>query len=625
VSPNYRFPFWDSALALPPIGADRFMYRFLYLLICLCCFAASVAAQNAPAPPLTNLSGRTTVSLNGDWQIIIDPYESGLNARFYENRKPRDKSDLVEYDFDASPSLKVPGDWNSQRPDLFFYEGPVWYKTSFSYHKKPHTRVFVYFAAANYFTRVYLNGKPLGEHEGGFTPFNFEITGNLADGDNFLIAEVNNARRADALPALNSDWWNYGGLTRDVALIEVPETFIQDYSVQLAKGSPNEIAGWVQLNGAPGAQQVRSQQVTIEIPEAGIRQLATTDTAGRAAFRFPAKLQLWSPESPKLYRVMLSAAGASLSDDIGFRTIETRGAQILLNGKPIFLRGVSMHDEAPIRGGRTHGDEDDRIMLGWAKELGCNFVRLAHYTHNEAVARLADRMGLLLWSEVPVYWGIAWENPATLENAKSQMRDMIARDRNRASIIFWSLSNETPSSPQRLEFLTKLAAFTRQLDDTHLITSAMNSAKKTAPDTMTLDDPLGNILDVLGVNEYLGWYVGKPEDADHLKWLTAQNKPLIFSEFGAGAPAGRHGDAQERWTEEYQANVYEHQIKMLRQIPSLAGMSPWVLMDFHSPRRLLPGVQDGYNRKGLVSNTGVKKQAFFVLQKFYGEMQQAKQ
>jgi beta-glucuronidase len=152
----------------------------------------------------------------------------------------------------------------------------------------------------------------------------------------------------------------------------------------------------------------------------------------------------------------------------------------------------------------------------------------------------------------------------------------------------------------------------------------MNSAKKTAPDTMTLDDPLGNILDVLGVNEYLGWYAGKPEDADHLKWLTAQNKPLIFSEFGAGALAGRHGDAQERWTEEYQASVYEHQINMLRKIPSLAGMSPWVLMDFHSPRRLLPGVQDDYNRKGLVSNTGVKKQAFFVLQKFYGEMQQAK-
>jgi beta-glucuronidase len=125
------------------------------------------------------------------------------------------------------------------------------------------------------------------------------------------------------------------------------------------------------------------------------------------------------------------------------------------------------------------------------------------------------------------------------------------------------------------------------------------------------------------LNEYLGWYNGKPEDADHLKWIIAQNKPLILSEFGAGAVASRHGDAQTRWSEEYQVSVYEHQIKMLRQIPSLAGMSPWVLMDFHSPHRLLPGVQDYYNRKGLVSNNGVKKQAFFVLQKFYRELQQA--
>jgi beta-glucuronidase len=605
------------------------MKQLRYLMLLLCFFAPLAAAQNAPASQnaaatpdapsslLANFAGRTSTSLNGAWNVIVDPFESGLGQRYYENRKPQNKSDLVEYDFDASPTLQVPGDWNTQRPDLFFYEGPVWYKKSFSYHKKPNTRVFVYFAAANSFTRVYLNGKPLGEHQGGFTPFNFEITSQLADGDNFLIAEVNNTRHADGLPALNSDWWNYGGLTRDVALIELPEIFIQNYSVQLAKGSPNEIAGWVQLNGAESSQE--AQRVNIEIPEAAIRQSVTVDRAGRATFHFPAKLQLWSPDSPKLYRVTLSTASSSLSDDIGFRTIETRGSQILLNGKPIFLRGITMHDEAPIRGGRTFGEDDDRMLLGWAKELGCNFVRLAHYTHNEAAVRLADKMGLLLWAEVPVYWGIAWENPATLENAKAQMRDMIARDQNRASIILWSLSNETPQSPERLAFLSSLATFTRQLDNTRLITSALNTAKKTAPDTETLDDPLGDVVDVLGLNQYLGWYNGKAEDADNIKWIIAQKKPLIASEFGGGAVFGRHADTQTRWSEEFQANIYEHQIKMLRRIPELAGMSPWVLMDFHSPRRLLPGVQDDYNRKGLVSNKGEKKQAFYVLQKYYQE------
>jgi beta-glucuronidase len=263
-------------------------------------------------------------------------------------------------------------------------------------------------------------------------------------------------------------------------------------------------------------------------------------------------------------------------------------------------------------------------LLEWAKELGCNFVRLAHYPYNETMIRLADRMGLIVWEEVPVYWGIAWENPSTLENAEEQLRDVIARDHNRASIGLWSLSNETPISPSRTEFLKTMAAYARTLDDTRLITSAMNHPEKTGPDIRSLNDPLGQYLDVLGLNEYLGWYEGRPEDADHTEWKTAYDKPLIMSEFGGGAVYGKHGDADTRFSEEYQANLYEHQLKMLRRIPSLAGMSPWVLMDFRSPRRPLAGIQDYHNRKGLISDRGQRKQAFYVLQKFYRDMAEKK-
>ncbi len=591
------------------------MRRVLLLLLTLTSFAY---AADSPAL-IHNLPNRTTISLNGPWQAIVDPYETGLNARFYLNAKPKDKHELVEYDFDKSDVLNVPGDWNSQKKELFFYEGPVWYKKSFSYRKREHTRVFVYFGAANYFTRVYLNGQALGEHEGGFTPFNFEITDKIRDGDNFLVAEVNNARRRDAIPSVNSDWWNYGGLTRDVALVEVPENFIQDYVVQLARGSSNEISGWVQLSGSMSAQQV-----TVELPEAAIKQTVTTDAAGRAEFRFPAKLELWSPSHPKLYDVAVSSGSDKVHDTIGFRTIETRGTQILLNGQPIFLRGVSIHEEAPIRGGRAFSEEDAETLLGWARELGCNFVRLTHYPHSENMTRLADRMGLMVWSEVPVYWDIDWENPTTLQNAESQLHDMIARDHNRASVVFWSLSNETPVKPARLTFLRQLADSARQQDPTRLITSAMNHVDEAGPSARVLNDPLGEYLDVLGLNEYLGWYWGRPEDADNMQWKTTWNKPLIMSEFGAENPYGRHGEADERWTEEYQANLYQHQINMLKKIPSLAGLSPWVLMDFHSPRRLLPGTQDYYNRKGLVSNLGQHKQAFYVLQRYYREMDSTK-
>jgi beta-glucuronidase len=474
--------------------------------------------------------------------------------------------------------------------------------------------VFLYFGAANYFSRVWLNGTKLGEHIGGFTPFHFEVTDQLVDGENSVVVEVDNTRHADGVPSLKTDWWNYGGLTRSVKLIEVPETFIENYFVQLAKGRSDEIDGWVQLG-----RSSHGGAVTVEIPEIHLKQAAQADASGRATFRFPAKVQLWSPENPKLYKVVISSEGDSVSDEIGFRTIETRGTQILLNGKPIFLRGISMHEEAPFRSGRASSEEDDRTLLTWAKELGCNFVRLAHYPHNEDMIRLADRMGLMIWEEVPVYWDIQWKNAATLELAKSQLHDVILRDQNRASVVFWSMSNETPISTERTEFLKALADYARELDATRLITSALNRTEKTSPSTRTLSDPAGQFLDVLGINEYIGWYEGKSEDADETRWTFAYSKPVIISEFGADALYNLHGDAQTRFTVEYQVNLFEHQLNMLSHMAPLAGMSPWVLMDFRSPRRPLPGIQDYFNRKGLISDRGQRKPAFYILQKFYRE------
>src|ERR1044072_825717 len=206
---------------------------------------------------ITNTEGRKTISLNGQWQVIIDPYESGYyNYRYqpsdngyFKNAKPKNKSELIEYDFDKSATLKVPGDWNTQSDQLFFYEGTVWYKKSFDYQRKPNSRVFVYFGAANYLADVYLNGEKLGQHEGGFTPFNFEITNRVKDTGNFLIVKVDNKRRLDAVPTLVTDWGNYGGPQRDVKLIETPSTLVNDYFIQLQEGSRNRVTGWVKLSG----------------------------------------------------------------------------------------------------------------------------------------------------------------------------------------------------------------------------------------------------------------------------------------------------------------------------------------------------------------------------------------
>src|SRR5882724_5136612 len=165
-------------------------------------FADPGVAQVAPL--IANIDGRQVRSLNGAWRVIVDPYDVGkLNYRagsladnnaFFKNYKPQSKSELVEYDFDHSGQLNVPGDWNSQRESLLFYEGSVWYKQSFDYSKPAQSRLFVHFGAANYHADVYLNGEPLGHHEGGFTPFDFEITGRVRPKGNFLVVRVNNTR-----------------------------------------------------------------------------------------------------------------------------------------------------------------------------------------------------------------------------------------------------------------------------------------------------------------------------------------------------------------------------------------------------------------------------------------------
>lgn len=593
------------------------------LLLPLLLLAPCVAAQQPPGP-IQNTDARKTTSLDGEWRMIVDPYESGYydyryqpSANgYFKNAKPKSAGDLIEYDFDKSGTLKVPGDWNTQSDQLFFYEGTVWYKKSFDYQRRGqgNTRLFVYFGAANYFADVYLNGEKIGQHEGGFTPFNFEITKLVRPTGNFLVVKVDNKRRRDAVPTLMTDWWNYGGITRDVKLIETPATFVHDYFVQLHKGTRDRVSGWVKLNG-----EKLSQRVTVRIPEAGISKSFTTDANGFAVVDFAAELKLWSPEDPKLYDVAIEAETDQVRDQIGFRSIETRGTDILLNGRPIFLRGICMHEEAPLRGGRANSREDARMLLGWARELGANFVRLAHYPHNEHAIREADRLGILLWSEIPVYWTIQWENPATLENARNQLGEMIARDKNRAAVVIWSVANETPLSEARLSFLKNLVSHARSLDPGRLVSAAMER-HYTDDRTQMIDDPLGEFLDVLGCNEYVGWYDGVPEKADRLEWKTKYDKPLIMSEFGGDALYGNHGEASVRWTEEYQESIYEHQIGMLKRIPFLRGTAPWILMDFRSPRRPLPGIQDYWNRKGLVSNRGEKKKAFFTLQRWYREL-----
>ncbi len=602
----------------------------LGLVVIWCGLGVVSGAQKPMQTLLVGVDRRQVVSLDGDWHYLVDQppgralynangtvRDNGYGMNTHPNISTGEHNE--EYDFSTAPTFKVPGDWNTQDPTLFRFEGVVFYEKDFDFQPKTGTRTFLHVGAANYRSFVWVNQKRICDHEGGFTPFDCEVTAALKPGGNFVVIAVDSTRMMDGIPSVGIDWFNYGGLTRDVSLVTLPEAFIDDYDVHLKHDATfsaehaDTLAGYVHVVGASAGTAV-----TVRIPEAGVSTTVKTDGDGRAGFEVRAsKLALWSPESPKLYRVELASGQDGLTDSIGFRDIRVEGTKILLNGKAIFLQGANAHAEAPYRTGRAWSEEDVTNIFGLLKDLNANFVRLAHYPHDERMERMADRQGVMVWSEIPLWQHISFEKPEVYWKATFMLNEMIRRDRNKASVIVWSVSNETPNNPVRTEFLTNLANAARGLDATRPIASALIGPKPNGFE-MVQDDPLAKALDIVGQNEYVGWYLMKPEDADKVRWTLPQ-KPILISEFGAEAKFGDHGGPDDRWAEEQQVNVFKHQFAMINNIPQVRGLVPWVLMDFRSPTRNIPRLQDGFNRKGLFSEKGEKKQAFYLFQKTYKE------
>jgi beta-glucuronidase len=584
----------------------KIMIAFAFLM-----FFHLTIAQNA----MTNVSARHCTDLNGKWQVIIDPMGSGDWRQVWQERKPERKTDFIEYSFEGGPSFNVPGDFNTQLPELKYYEGTVWYKKTFSHSPGKNKRLFLHFGAVNYLADIYLNGKLLGKHEGGFTPFQFEISNEVLAGSNTIVVRVNNLRKKDGIPGLGYDWFNYGGITREVNLIETNNTFISDYFIQLGQHSFNEVQGWIKMDGIN-----HSQNITIKIPELKVNYKIRSDNEGLAEIKFDANFKLWSPENPKLYKVIIQSETDTINDEIGFRNIATEGSKILLNGKQIFLKGINVHEENPLRAARAYSESDALLLLNWAKELGCNIVRLAHYPHNEHMIIAAEKMGIMVWDEIPVYQQIEFSARGVTDKMDRMMQEMVNRDKNRCGVIIWSLSNETNSSRDRDKALIELSDKCRQLDSTRLITSVIND-ENYSNNVMDVWDTLYRHFDLISLNEYLGWYVPWQGSANKVKWnFICHDKPVLITEFGGEALYGNNSgpkDEASSWSEDYQAQIYRDQIAMFGTMTELSGVFPWLLADYRSPIRMHPLYQKGWNRKGLVSDRGEKKKAWYVLKDYY--------
>ena len=599
---------------------------------------AALAQLLPTGPVLASADMRPAQELSGEWTYSIDPYrdgqagfhggQAGTGHRRYddtdvETARNADPLALYEYDMDRAPRANLPASWLTHAPEMRHYEGLVWYQKRFDTGVGDGERQFLRFGAVNYAAQVWLNGEYLGSHEGGFTPFAFEVTGKLRAEGNRLVVGADSIRDWQDVPPPVTDWETYGGITRSVRLIEVPQTYVDDAWVRL--GDDGQIKLDIALDGPRSA----GAAITLSIQELGIEQSFTADDEGRLQLSLaaPEGLELWSPENPKLYRVVVEAGGDIWADRVGFRTIETRGSEVLLNGERVFLSGISIHEEElGDNPARTITPDAARDLLAVVRnDLNGNFVRLAHYPHGEEMTRAADEMGLLVWSEIPVYWRIAFANEDTLGHARTMLSEMVLRDRNRASVIIWSVGNETPIDGPRNDFMLRLVEDTRLLDPHRLVSAALLTERDDSGERpiMRLVDPLADHLDVLAVNTYNGWYgPDRPDEVPRIGWDVPADRPLFFSELGAGAQPGlfaAEGEEPIKFTEDYQADYYRYTLEMAEGIDTLVGLSPWILKDFRSPRRQLPDVQDGWNRKGIIGPNGEKKLAFDVLSGWYAK------
>ena len=640
--------------------------------------ADSFFGREAPIYPSPDhligwIDSRQILTLNGEWSYIVDPMNNGLPESSFFGGFPKNKTqktgmELIEYNFETAAKIQIPGAWNAGDEKLFFYRGPVWLYKKFNYSPKKEALTHLYIEGSNFTTKIFLNGSIVGQFEGGYVPFNFNISKHLKEGENILLVQTDNTLNESSVPTHKTDWWPWGGIVGDVYIVETPRKFIQNAYLQLNPENLSKALFKVEMH-----HKTSGQRIKLEIPELQFKAEYKTNSAGAISENIKINPQLWSPLSPKLYEVKISSEAETISDKIGFRSIQTKGQKIYLNNSEIQFKGIAMHSEPIGIPGPAFSKEHFQKLLLTAKDLNINFIRAAHYPYTRHLAKVADQLGLMLWEEVPVYWNIDWDNSNTLNIAKNQITRLVQRDQNRASVVVWSVANETPLSSSRMKFLKALLAEIEINDSSRLSTAALLSGSEeqfrslvlvlalqgsksqwVSPKekaifqlildqanipidselsfSLSIDDPLGESVDLISYNEYFGWYyvtfftdqmkISEGtlrklmfEVMPDIKISSSFDKPIHISEFGAGAKYGNH--TNKIWSEEYQAKLYKHQLEMLSNNPQIQGISPWVFKDFRAMLRPLPGIQDFYNRKGLIDESGNKKEAFKVLADFY--------
>ncbi|MHA1650024.1 MAG: glycoside hydrolase family 2 protein [Candidatus Helarchaeota archaeon] len=536
------------------------------------------------------------VSLNGIWKYKCDAEQLGEHENWHNPL-------FIKENWDLLSSYELPCCWNSivedgiPRYDRF--EGFFWFFRQFELEPDSTKEYYLEFKGVNYSCKIWVNGSYLGDHQGGFVPFKLKIPQKILEKTNYLAVEVENIRKFERIPAKYFDWFNWGGIYRDIDLHILPKLhfqWIQIFTKKLGSNSAILKIKYKLTQKSKIRWQIFQNNQSIANGES-----KTPTKLGEFDVIIP-NPALWSPISPNLYQfhAHLQDGEDSINERIGIRIIEVRQDGLYLNHKKIRIRGISLHEEL-LPYGRTIPKEDRLRDLKMIKKLGFNTLRTAHYSHDETLIELADELGLLILEEIPVYWYCDFANPESLKSAAYQLQSLILRDFNHPSVILWSVGNEIPVEHRNCyNFINRLMQYARKLDSSRIITYVSNRM---------FADKLRIKADIPCINLYLGWYLGSERNLNFILdsiYETAPNRPWLITEFGAGAQYKFHSEAYEKFSEEKQASIITHSIETFNSKDYIAGWNLWNYRDFRSALRTNK-YQQGFNRKGIFSEKNEPK------------------
>ncbi len=576
------------------------------------------------------------MDLNGLWDFVID-----LDPKYHNDPVIHPNPSYADPNWDRRHWLKVavPGVWNKYAEKLDIYEGVCWFAREFALESLPEDpAAFLRFGAVNYKCRVFLNGKFIGTHEGGYTEFVFDVSAHLVPGKNFLAVEVDNRAAITKLPPCLG-YFNYGGIHRDVTL----EIHSGSYLENLVITACDE-----------------HLRVTCDIrrPESRLEMRITCGGYENHEYmenprdRYETDLYIpqtepWSPDNPVLHPVTIQLRQCGkifheFSYQVGFRKIEMADGKILLNGQSIFLKGICYLYDSPAYG-LTMKPEQFLTDIALLKEMGVNTIR-SHFPFTREFYEACDRAGIMIWIETPVYClhpdtsarDTIFSNPEFVNLANSMIEEMIRHARPHPSVVIYSVGNEcNVENPEAEAFFNSLCRKVRTLDDTRLLSYAS---------LYCIVGPLADFVDILGINEYWGWYDkdiysrGPSEDQEaktnrqptalepidlavlkeklnELK--TLHKKPMLLTEFGADSVPNYLSASRNLWSEEYHADLIKETYAVLEQHPEIRGVFPFCFCDYRDPSKQVNIHWDYMNYKGVVTYERRPKKAFYALKSLY--------